>query len=636
MKPAKIKQFKVFIQRLAIAAVFAFGFFLLFHQQTLAAEIKESRVLKGVVVKNIDLGNKTKTDAEKILREWFDAYQKNLFFEFNGVARPADQVLFFDDVATTEKALNIGRNKQGWRNFLTYLSSFFYRREIAPVWQFKQANLADGLKIAFADILKNPRSARFTIAFPEANTLQIDIVPEEKGFIFDNQQALKDLQERIEDFSLKPIFLKNFLIEPELKTSDLEPLKPTIALIFGQKEKTLAWQDKKWPISRELLSSWLEARRGASGQSEIILNEPLIQKFFDDLAAQVEGKPQKGVFELNNEKNRATFFSPPSPGEKILREENLALFNKILLDPQSTDSSPTELALLTQKTWPTEQNDLAIQYGIREFLGQGKTNFQGSPPNRVKNIKRGAELLNNLLIKPSEEFSLLANLRPFTEANGYFKELVIKAAERKTVPEVGGGLCQIGTTSFRVALNAGLPITMRQNHSYRVSYYEPPVGMDATIYDPWPDFKFINNTPDYLLLTTSVKGNYLTFELWGTSDNRRTEISTPVIYNVTSPPEKKIIETMELKPGQTKCTEKAHKGSDASFVYKIIYADGKIDIKEFKSHYIPWQEVCLLGVKELTPAPPTETPAPASPSLGGPVQPPEQTPENTTTPVSPD
>ena len=60
-------------------------------------------------------------------------------------------------------------------------------------------------------------------------------------------------------------------------------------------------------------------------------------------------------------------------------------------------------------------------------------------------------------------------------------------------PEFGGGLCQIGTTMFRVTMNAGLPILERQNHSYRVRYYEPPVGMDVTIYEPKPDFRFRND-----------------------------------------------------------------------------------------------------------------------------------------------
>jgi hypothetical protein len=55
-----------------------------------------------------------------------------------------------------------------------------------------------------------------------------------------------------------------------------------------------------------------------------------------------------------------------------------------------------------------------------------------------------------------------------------------------------------------------------------------------------------------------------------------------------------------LKPGEKKCTEKAHNGADAYFDYKVVYPDGEIKEKRFSSHYVPWREVCLLGVEKLS------------------------------------
>ena len=108
---------------------------------------------------------------------------------------------------------------------------------------------------------------------------------------------------------------------------------------------------------------------------------------------------------------------------------------------------------------------------------------------------------------------MLKVLIPFTEKAGWLPELVIKG--NKTVPELGGGLCQIGTTLFRAILASGLPITERQSHSYRVRYYEP-AGADATIYEPRPDFRFVNDTGNYLLINGYVEGDEVTFEVWGT------------------------------------------------------------------------------------------------------------------------
>jgi vancomycin resistance protein YoaR len=98
-------------------------------------------------------------------------------------------------------------------------------------------------------------------------------------------------------------------------------------------------------------------------------------------------------------------------------------------------------------------------------------------------------------------------------AHGWYQELVIKGNE--TVPEYGGGLCQVGSTSFRMALASGLEIVERRNHSYRVRYYEP-AGTDATIYSPAPDFRFKNNTNHHILITSEIQGDMLAFYAWGT------------------------------------------------------------------------------------------------------------------------
>jgi vancomycin resistance protein YoaR len=195
-------------------------------------------------------------------------------------------------------------------------------------------------------------------------------------------------------------------------------------------------------------------------------------------------------------------------------------------------------------------------------------------------------------------------------------ELVIKGD--KTTPEYGGGLCQVGTTTFRVALNTGLPIIERRNHSYRVSYYEP-AGTDATIYDPSPDLKFVNDTAGHILIQTKITGNTLRFEFWGTSDGRQVTQTKPEIYNITQPGPTKIVETQELAPGQKKCTESAHAGADTVFYRTITYMSGEKKEETWKSHYVPWQAVCLVGVEK--PAEPsiteTESTPLASESISG-------------------
>lgn len=164
------------------------------------------------------------------------------------------------------------------------------------------------------------------------------------------------------------------------------------------------------------------------------------------------------------------------------------------------------------------------KYGIKELIGEGVSNFLRSPQNRIHNIQVGAAKFNGVLIKPGEEFSFIQTLGPVDESTGYLPELVIKTD--KTVPEFGGGMCQVSTTMFRAALNSGLKITARTNHAYPVVYYNPQ-GLDATVYIPNPDLKFINDTPNYILIQTHISGTQLFFDFYGTSDGRQTKIIGP-------------------------------------------------------------------------------------------------------------
>ncbi|OGY89982.1 MAG: hypothetical protein A2458_05625, partial [Candidatus Kerfeldbacteria bacterium RIFOXYC2_FULL_38_9] len=306
---------------------------------------------------------------------------------------------------------------------------------------------------------------------------------------------------------------------------------------------------------------------------------------------QVETNEQGDVQNLN-ERQAA------EDGREInMKKTAQAVHNWLLNTYLSAYSEKKPIALVVDITKPKFSPENVAELGIKNLLGTGYSNMAGSPVNRQHNIARGVELLNGLLVAPQEQFCLNKALKPYTIENGYLSELVIAGNETK--PEVGGGLCQVGTTSFRAALSSGVNITERQNHSYQVSYYSDPrngkPGTDATIYDPWPDFCFINDTSAYILMQTRLEGTALYFDYWGTNDGRKASYTEPVTYNWVAPPPTKEIPTPDLAPSQKRCTESAHAGITASFVYHIDYADGTTYEKEYVSVYKPWQAVCQVG-----------------------------------------
>lgn len=271
------------------------------------------------------------------------------------------------------------------------------------------------------------------------------------------------------------------------------------------------------------------------------------------------------------------------------------------------------IPLTMQVSHPTVTTESANSLGIKELLGTGYSTYKGSPVNRIKNIKNSLKKLNGILIAPDEEFSLISKLQPFTLEGGYLPEKVIKGDQIK--PEIGGGACQIGSTTFRAAMNSGLPITMRQNHSLVVSYYNDlknnNPGTDATIYDPLPDFRFKNDTGHSLLLLTEMdeKKMLLSFSFWGTSDGRAGSYTAPQVSKWYPPGEKRYIESKDAAPGSVEC-QHAFQGADASFTYTVTKADHTKEDRVFTSHYRPLPEICVVGPGYTTSSPPTASSTP--------------------------
>jgi vancomycin resistance protein YoaR len=359
--------------------------------------------------------------------------------------------------------------------------------------------------------------------------------------------------------------LNAIMRQPEVSATAIDEMKDRVLKVLLRGDVSLAYDDQLWTLPAKELPDALTIRLHADGPV-VTLKPETLEPLLDQAVKDLETEAKPTHFKVNDE-GRIEDFEGGAIGKRVDREASIERINAQF---ESSKIGVFPLAVTTNSS--PDSDPVAEELGIRELLGFGTSNFTGSPANRRKNIANGARLLNGLVIKPGETLGLLDHLRPFDAKNGYFPELVIK--EKRTVPEYGGGLCQIGTTTFRATMGAGLPVVMRQNHSYRVRYYEP-AGTDATLYDPAPDYKFLNDTADHVVLIAKQVGdNSLRFELWGTRDGRVQAQSKIRMWNITSPPPPKLTETSELAEGVKKCYEIAHAGATTNFTYTITYPDG--------------------------------------------------------------
>jgi len=230
--------------------------------------------------------------------------------------------------------------------------------------------------------------------------------------------------------------------------------------------------------------------------------------------------------ELVIENDRAVKFTSERNGYTLDGAAALAGLKKTLLADKESFTLP--LRTSTPAVQLADLNNL----GINTLISTGATDFTGSSAARITNVRVGASKYNGVIVAPGQEFSFNKYLGPVDAEHGFLPELVIKP--EGATPEFGGGLCQVSTTAFRAAFFGGLPITQRRNHSYAVRYYEwisddqpRAVGLDATIYSPYQDMKFVNDTEGSILVWTRIEGKRLYFDFYGTKDDRQVTVDGP-------------------------------------------------------------------------------------------------------------
>jgi len=259
--------------------------------------------------------------------------------------------------------------------------------------------------------------------------------------------------------------------------------------------------------------------------SRLSIDQEALKNFLNDLARKIDKDPTDA--KLQFEGGKVSAFAISEDGISLDIEKSL----EIIINYFKSNDIKDSLELAYKKTKPTISIESINNLGINTLIGEGHSDFKGSPKNRIFNINVAIGRFQGTLIKPGEEFSFTEILGEVDGEHGYREELVIK--KDKTEPEFGGGICQVSTTVFRAAINSGLKITARTNHAYPVQYYNPQ-GMDATVYVPRPDLRFINNTPGHILIQAEIYGTELTFRFYGTDDGRKINIIGPKIIERNS------------------------------------------------------------------------------------------------------
>ncbi len=257
--------------------------------------------------------------------------------------------------------------------------------------------------------------------------------------------------------------------------------------------------------------------------------------------------------------------------------------------------------LVVVSVMPEVDSTRIAEMGIRELVMSNTTYFAGSTKDRIHNIEVAAEQFEGVVIPPEGIFSFNQLVGDVSAANGFEDSLIIWGD--RTAVGIGGGVCQVSTTIFRAAYEAGMPIVERYNHGYVVDWYGDP-GFDATIYTPTVDFKFRNDTGAHLLVepVVDIAQGTMTFNLYGTKPDRQVTIHEPVITDYTEPRDPQYIVDTSLSPGEQQQVEWPQAGMTVT-IQRTIVENGQTRTDTLTSIYQPWRALYLVGPKASAAAP---------------------------------
>jgi len=543
-----------------------------------------------------DVLDQTTDDIErngiKIIYNNDDSTNLNVMSTVSAISDPdlSRDIIRFNNIETIDAIMDYGRNGNWWQNLATQAKMLFGSHQFHAKYYLDEQELENLIITQFSEYDHPAQNAKPIIIWQDGVPI-IETTPESNGSVINYGAVIDQIKQNLKTLNNKPINIDAKTDIAQITLSEIKGKTNLIAEIIATSTPTLVYNKRTWDINK---AEWGEMLEFQKNDGVIIagINFDAFDQWLEiNVASYINEEPRDAS--INFKDGRVTSFTTHRDGQAI----NLDLTYKTLSDNLLYNHT---IAISTITTAPKILTEDINEMGIKEIIGTGESNFSGSPANRRHNIKVGAEMLNGVLIKPDEEFHLVEHLTPVDASSGYLPELVIKGNE--TLPEYGGGLCQVGTTIFRTALASGLPITERRQHAYNVSYYleDGLPGIDATIYVPRPDVRFINDTGHYILIQSRIEGDYLYFDFWGTKDGRITEKTKPTTWGWIAPPATKYIETTKLAVGTKKCTESAHYGVSASFDYNVTYPDGEVKKTTFTSKYKPWQAVCLIGVEQLS------------------------------------
>ncbi|MER3553972.1 MAG: hypothetical protein C4331_06380 [Meiothermus sp.] len=479
-----------------------------------------------------------------------------------------------DPQATAERALAVGR-----KSFAERIAAMRGQVQLPLIPKVDAAALKSRLEAVAKSLQYTPKDAVLSL---RGDTFVVS--PDKPGLQFDIAGALQSFSQQPNETTLE---LLPHSVPAKVLASTLQPLADEansllrpITLTYLEPQVAGGGQVRTRVLSRAEVAGLLTVKSSVSADSKAVartiariataFDRPTVNaRYVLDGQNQLQVKAHQDGWKMN---------APQA--QKMLTE---ALFKP----------STAEISLpVVAKPASVQEADLPSVDNL-QLLAEATTTYAGSKPERVANVHAAAHNLDGYIVPAGQVFDFNAAIGAISPENGFKEALVI--SNGRTLKGVGGGVCQVSTTTFRALYQAGLPVIERNQHAYRVHWYDPIVGFDAAVYQPYLNMRMMNDTPGPIVVRTVPTPTTLTVRLYGIPDGRQVTVSDPTILSTTPHPPAKYVVEPTLRKGQVVQVDWAVDGMRTRITRTVTSATGESKTDVLNSNFKPWQAIYQIG-----------------------------------------
>ena len=562
----------------------------------------EHRLIPGVWVWNISLGGMSTEEALPHLQAALPLQQPNIVIVGPEGQRwalsPADLGMTVDTQATLARAAAVGHLDQD--SISERLKVMLDGVTLAPVLAWNEQQSLVQLQAIAEELYQSPQNARV-----RRSGAELQLEPSLEGRQMDITATLQTLLPHLYALESVEIVPTLTTLSPQIPDARAQQALGVAQNVLADPLTLLVPDPREgdpgpWTMTPDVMASMLLIRVGEDGVS-VGLDEAALAEFLGPLAMALFRDPVNATFHFDVATLQLVLDAPSVTGREMDVAATIERINTMLRDGEHY------VPLVLHETPPDYPDTItAADLGIIEEVAVGESYFTGSSSARDRNIRLGASKFNGIIIKPGQTFSFNEYLGDVSSEAGYDESYVIIG--NRTVLGVGGGICQVATTAFRVAYFGGYPIVERWAHAYRVGYYELGgfgPGFDATVYSPLVDFRFTNDTPYHILVQTEVDSarSRLRFVFYSTKTGRTVEQIGPT-WGDPIPPEAPVYEyDATLPSGSVVQDERPINGLKATLGRIVSDAEGQVLYDDtFVSNFVPWPARFRYGPGYMPPA----------------------------------